>query len=109
MTRRRVMSTIAPLRARRAYEQAGWPTRAVGRVRLLALLALALSVLVVLGGLFHVEPVLRIDHRMSSIKFVSAVAMAALAAGQLVTRFRPALLGLATVVGCVAILERAAG
>ncbi|MDX6323774.1 MAG: hypothetical protein QOK15_128 [Nocardioidaceae bacterium] len=105
------MSTIAPLRARRAYEQASWPTRAVGCVRLLAGVALVLAVLVVLGWLLHLEPLLRIDQRASSVKLTSAVAVAALAGGQLVSdrRLRPALLGLAALLGGVALLEHTTG
>ena len=104
------MTTIAPLRARRAYEQAGWPTRAVGTVRWLAAVALVLATVVILGWLFHVEPLVRFDGRMSSIKLASGVALAALAGGELVhgRRVRPVLLGVAALIGCVAVLEHTA-
>lgn len=105
------MSRIAPLRTRRAHEQAAWPTRAVGRVRLLAAVALGLSVLVMLGWLFHVGPLLRLDDRASSIKVLTAFGLAVLAGGQLATRrpLRAALFGMAALVGGAALLERTTG
>src|SRR4051794_15074511 len=111
MARRRAMSTIAPLRARRAYEQAGWPTRAVGWVRVLAATALGLALLVLLGWILHVEPLVRIDPRVQSMKFSTAIALAALAGGQLARgrRLRPALLGVAALIGSLALLEHTTG
>ena len=105
------MSPIAPLRASRAYEQAGWPMRAAGVVRWLATVTLALATAVVIGWLFHVEPLLRLDARMASIKLVTAVGLAALAGAELLRgrRLRPVLLGLAALIGCVVMLEHTAG
>ena len=105
------MSTSVPQRTRREHERASWPVRGLLRARVLCAVLLVLCCTVVAGWYLQVGQLVQLDEDFSSMKLNGAIAVAALAGGQLVTRrsVRLALFGFAGVVGTLVLAEYAFG
>ena len=97
------MSTSVPLRTRRAHERASWPRRGTARVKVLCAALLVLCAGVVAGWFLGIGQLVQLDDDLSSMKLNGALAVAALAGGQLATR-RAVRLGLFGFGGLVGVL-----